>query len=108
MNYMIEITKKDIKMDKLSKNELNERASNKVFSKIFHLQEDLIQAKKDVKTGGDGRYNQDLLETVRYATERDLNTYNYIAKLIELDNTDQKSNVEILKDLCNLNNEYEE
>ena len=95
-------------MDKLTKNELNERASDKAFAKIFHLQEDLIQAKEEVKTGGNGRYTKDLLEIVRNSCERELQTWNYIAKLIELDNTDQKSNVEILKDLCNLSNKYEE
>jgi|TARA_R100001463_G_scaffold129229_1_gene188015 hypothetical protein len=95
-------------MEELTKDELNERASNKVFSKIFHLQEDLAKAKKDVKTGGDGRFSMDLLETVRDATARDLKTYEYIAKLVELDNTCDKSNVQVLKDLCNINLKYEQ
>ena len=52
----------DTIMKKLTQEELNQRASDKAFSKIFFLEEDLKQAKKDVITGGDGRNSQELLE----------------------------------------------
>lgn len=90
-------------MKKLNKEKLNQRASNKAFAKIFYLEEDLEKAKKELKTGGYGRFSKELLETTYYSTERELQTWNYIAKLIELDNMDEKSNVSVLKDLININ-----
>jgi len=90
-------------MEKLTKEELNQRASNKAFSKIFHLEEDLKEAKKDVKTGGDGRFSNELLEICRDSTDRELQTWNYIAQLIEVDNTKGTTNVDALKNLINLN-----
>ena len=98
----------DKNMKKLTKKELNQRASNKAFSKIFHLEEDLKQAKKDVITGGDGRFSTELLEVCRDSTDRELQTWNYIAQLIELDNTERTTNVKALKDLINLNTYNEE
>ena len=95
-------------MEKLTTEELNNRASNKAFSKIFHLEEDLKQAKKDVRTGGDGRFSTELLEVCRDSTDRELQTWNYIAQLIELDNTEGTTNVKALKDLINLNTYNEE
>ena len=93
----------DKNMKKLTKEELNQRASNKAFSKIFHLEEDFKQAKKDVRTGGDGRFSTELLEVCRDSTDRELQTWNYIAQLIELDNTEGTTNVKALKDLISLN-----
>ena len=95
-------------MEKLTTEELNNRASNKAFSKIFHLEEDLKQAKKDVRTGGDGRFSTELLEVCRDSTDRELQTWNYIAQLIELDNTEGTTNVKALKDLISLNTYNEE
>ena len=95
-------------MEKLTTEELNNRASNKAFSKIFHLEEDLKQAKKDVITGGDSRFSTELLEVCRDSTDRELQTWNYIAQLIELDNTEGTTNVKALKDLINLNTYNEE
>ena len=95
-------------MEKLTTEELNTRASNKAFSKIFHLEEDLKQAKKDVRTGGDGRFSTELLEVCRDSTDRELQTWNYIAQLIELDNTEGTTNVKALKDLISLNTYNEE
>ena len=67
------------------------------------LEEDLKQAKKDVITGGDGRNSQELLEICRDSTDRELQTWNYIAKLIELDNKEEISNIEVLKKLIKIN-----
>ena len=97
-------------MDKniMTQDELNEKASNKAFSKIFHLEEDLKRAKEDLRTGGDGRFSQDLLEKCRDSVDHELQTWNYIAQLIELDNTEGTTNVKALKDLINLNTYNEE
>ena len=94
----------DTIMKKLTQEELNQRASDKAFSKIFFLEEDLKQAKKDVITGGDGRNSQELLEICRDSTDRELQTWNYIAKLIELENKDDDefSTIKVLKDLISL------
>ena len=96
-------------MDKLTKEELNKRASNKAFSKIFYLEEDLKKAKKDLKTGGDGRFSKDLLEQCRDSVYQELQTWNYIAKLIEIENKDEDefSTIKVLKDLINLNKDNE-
>ena len=93
----------DTIMKKLTQEELNQRASDKAFSKIFFLEEDLKQAKKDVITGGDGRNSQELLEICRDSTDRELQTWNYIAKLIELYNKEEISNIEVLKKLIKIN-----
>lgn len=97
-------------MDKniMTQDELNEKASNKAFSKIFHLEEDLKRAKEDLRTGGDGRFSQDLLEKCRDSVDHELQTWNYIAKLIELDNKDGALSMKVLKDLINLNKDNEE
>ena len=99
-------------MDKniMTQDELNEKASNKAFSKIFHLEEDLKRAKEDLRTGGDGRFSQDLLEKCRDSVDHELQTWNYIAKLIELENKDDDefSTIKVLKDLISLNKNNEE
>ena len=97
-------------MEKLTTEELNNRASNKAFSKIFHLEEDLKRAKEDLRTGGDRRFSQDLLEKCRDSVDHELQTWNYIAKLIELENKDDDefSTIKVLKDLISLNKNNEE
>ena len=97
-------------MDKniMTQDELNEKASNKAFSKIFHLEEDLKRAKEDLRTGGDGRFSHDLLEKCRDSVDHELQTWNYIAKLIELDNKDDALSMKVLKDLISLNKDNEE
>ncbi len=92
----------------MTQDELNEKASNKAFSKIFHLEEDLKRAKEDLRTGGDGRFSQELLEKCRDSVDHELQTWNYIAKLIELDNKDDALSMKVLKDLINLNKDNEE
>ncbi len=96
-------------MEKLTKEELNERASNKAFSKIFHLEEDLKQAKEDLRTGGDGRFSQEILQTCVESTYRELQTWNYIAQLVEVENKNEEefSTIKVLKDLISLNKNNE-
>ena len=96
-------------MDKniMTRDELNEKASNKAFSKIFHLEEDFKRAKEDVRTGGDGRNSRELLEKCRDSVHHELQTWNYIAQLIELDNKDDALSMKVLKDLINLNKDNE-
>ena len=96
-------------MEKLTKEELNKRASSKAFSKIFYLEEDFKKAKKDLKTGGDGRFNKDLLEKCKDSVYQELQTWNYIAQLIEIENKDEDefSTIKVLKDLISLNKDNE-
>ncbi|MBC8398531.1 MAG: hypothetical protein H8E16_15725 [Flavobacteriales bacterium] len=64
-------------------NEIKERAHNKAFSKMLTLERDISKLKLDIRSGGDGRIGVDLLKTCLSSTEKELQTWQYIAKLIE-------------------------
>jgi hypothetical protein len=64
-------------------NEIKQRAHNKAFSKMLTLERDISKLKLDIRTGGDGRLGVDLLKTCLSSTEKELQTWQYIAKLIE-------------------------
>ncbi len=64
-------------------NSIRQRASNKAFSKIITLERDISKLKLDIRTGGDGRIGVDLLQKCLSSTEKELQTWQYIAKLIE-------------------------
>lgn len=63
--------------------EIKQRAHNKAFSKMLTLERDISKLKLDIRTGGDGRLGVDLLKTCLSSTEKELQTWQYIAKLIE-------------------------
>lgn len=63
--------------------EIKQRAHNKAFSKMLTLERDISKLKLDIRTGGDGRIGVDLLKTCLSSTEKELQTWQYIAKLIE-------------------------
>jgi len=63
--------------------EIKQRAHNKAFSKMLTLERDISKLKLDIRTGGDGRLGVDLLKTCLSSTEKELQTWRYIAKLIE-------------------------
>ena len=63
--------------------EIKQRAHNKAFSKMITLERDISKLKLDIRTGGDGRLGVDLLKTCLSSTEKELQTWQYIAKLIE-------------------------
>ena len=63
--------------------EIRQRAHNKAFSKMLTLERDISKLKLDIRTGGDGRLGVDLLKTCLSSTEKELQTWQYIAKLIE-------------------------
>ena len=62
---------------------IRKRASDKAFSKIITLERDISSLKLDIKSGGDGRMGVDLLQKCLSSTEKELQTWQYIAKLIE-------------------------
>jgi len=64
-------------------NSIRQRASDKAFSKIITLERDISGLKLDIKSGGDGRIGVDLLQKCLSSTEKELQTWQYIAKLIE-------------------------
>ena len=64
--------------------EIKQRAHNKAFSKMLTLERDISKLKLDIRTGGDGRLGVDLLKTCLSSTEKELQTWQYIAKLIEI------------------------
>lgn len=63
--------------------EIKQRAHNKAFGKMLTLERDISKLKLDIRTGGDGRLGVDLLKTCLSSTEKELQTWQYIAKLIE-------------------------
>ena len=63
--------------------DIRQRAHNKAFSKMITLERDISSLKLDIKSGGDGRLGVDLLQTCLSSTEKELQTWQYIAKLIE-------------------------
>ena len=64
-------------------NSIRQRASNKAFSKIITLERDISKLKLEIRSGGDGRIGVDMLQTCLSSTEKELQTWQYIAKLIE-------------------------
>jgi len=65
--------------------EIKERARHKAFAKISFIQLENRTYKRDIKAGGDGRLSVELLKTCLKSNERELSTWQYIAKLIETD-----------------------
>jgi hypothetical protein len=68
-----------------TKSEAKQRAQNKAFAKISFIELENRTYKRDIKAGGDGRLSVDLLKTCLRSNERELLTWQYIAKLIETD-----------------------
>jgi hypothetical protein len=63
--------------------DIRQRAHNKAFSKMITLERDISSLRLDIKSGGDGRIGVDLLQKCLSSTEKELQTWQYIAKLIE-------------------------
>ncbi len=63
--------------------EIKERARHKAFAKISFIELENRTYRRDIKTGGDGRLSVDLLKTCLSSNEKELQTWQYIAKLIE-------------------------
>ena len=68
-----------------TKSEAKQRAQNKAFAKISFIELENKAYKRDIKAGGDGRLSVDLLKTCLSSNEKELLTWQYIAKLIETD-----------------------
>ena len=65
--------------------EIKERARHKAFAKISFIKLENKAYNRDIKAGGNGRLSIDLLKTFLRSNERELLTWQYIAKLIETD-----------------------
>lgn len=68
----------------MNKADIRDRAHNKAFSKILTLQRDVSRLNDEIKAGGDGRISLDTLKDCARSTKKDLQTWQYIAELIEL------------------------
>jgi hypothetical protein len=66
-------------------NEIKERARHKAFAKISFLELENKAYIRDIIVGGDGRISVDLLKTCLSSNKKELQTWQYIAKLIETD-----------------------
>jgi len=91
-------------MNKLSIDEIAERAHNKAFSKMINIQDDIRRVNKEIKSGGNGSVPVDMLQKSVTNMEYNLQTWEYIAKLIETDDFRQpiKHNVEMLHGMMGL------
>jgi len=75
----------------MNKEYVKERARSKAFAKISFIKLENETYKRDIKAAkrpsiyGDGRLSVDLLKTCLRSNERELLTWQYIAKLIETD-----------------------
>ena len=73
-------------MPKLNDKTLNKRASDKAFAKLFHLTEELETLKNAIIDPDNKRnVSGEVLEKCISATINQIDTWNYIAKLVELD-----------------------
>lgn len=66
--------------------EINERASNKAFSKILGIEAKQINLKKDLKNGRYGAITKEEMVLLINQNNIEIDVWNYIAKLIETDN----------------------
>ena len=91
-------------MNKLSIEEKSERAHNKAFSKMINIKEDIKIVQQKIREGGNGSIPVDMLQKSVNHMQADLQTWEYIAKLIETDDFRQpiKSNVELLHGMMGL------
>ena len=73
-------------MPKLNTDTLNQRASDKAFAKLFHLNEELEKLKEAIIDPDSKRnVSSEVLEKCINATINQIDTWNYIAKLVETD-----------------------
>ena len=70
---------------KVMNKDIKERARHKAFAKISFLQLENRTYIRDIKAGGDGRLSVDLLQRCLSSNKNELLTWQYIAKLIEID-----------------------
>jgi len=91
-------------MDELSIEDLSERAHNKAFSKMMNIKEDIKRVQQEIREGGNGSIPIDMLKTSVTQMQNNLQTWEYIAKLIETDDFREpiKSNVEFLHGMMGL------
>jgi hypothetical protein len=84
--------------------EIHNRAHNKAFAKVLYLADDIKRARKEIKSGGDGRISMDLLQSNLERLKVDLKVWEYIAQLVEDENLTEpiKSNVEMLHGIMGL------
>jgi hypothetical protein len=68
-----------------TKSEAKQRAQNKAFAKISFIELENRTYRRDIKAGGDGRLSVELLQRCLNSNEKELLTWQYIAKLIETD-----------------------
>ena len=71
----------------MNTNELKERSSNKVFSKLSSLKFELVSLERDYYMGLTGGVTLTELEGVINHVKKEIDIWNYISVLVEKDNT---------------------
>lgn len=64
---------------------VKEKARNYIWSRIQSTEREYTQIHDDMRQPGDRRISMDKLEIMLDATDRKLDMYNYLFKLVELD-----------------------
>ena len=62
-----------------------EKARNYIWSRIQSTERDYVQIHNDMRQGPDGRISMETLENMLDSCDRKLDMYNYLFKLVELD-----------------------
>mgnify|MGYP003124564837 CR=1 FL=1 len=66
--------------------DIKQRASNKVFSKVYFTKIEIEDYKKSIRNGLHGGVTETEIKVCLKATEQELKVWNYIAELIEKNN----------------------
>lgn len=70
----------------MSHAELNEAAHDKIFAKLTQLTRELRKIESDIETDTTCGLDSDQMQVLYTSTYRQIDIYNYIAKLIETNN----------------------
>ena len=69
----------------MTNKDLKEYASNKAFSKLTTLDFEAQDLREDIRTGNVGPITEEELIRIYQGTKKEIQIWNYIAKLIETD-----------------------
>ena len=86
-----------------------ERAHNKACSKRIYRKKDRKRGQQEIRDGGNGSIPVDMLQKSVNHMQADLQTWEYIAKLIETDDYRQpiKTNVQMLHGMMGLTDAFD-
>ena len=72
----------------MTKQQIHERAHQKIWSKIMNCNISIVSCKNDIKNRSFGSVNQETVEMMLESNERDQKVWSYILTLIEKNDKD--------------------